>query len=268
MKDFQIVILAAGNGKRMQSGDTPKVLVEVSGKPMINHLLESVHESGIDRQPAVVVSYQADKVMETLGDKYIYIHQPERLGTGHAVRCGKSQLEGLSKHVLVLYGDHPFVSPDMIRRLAQTHQETEATLTMATVAVPDYLGWRSSFSDFGRIKRDERGNIEKIIEKKDATPEELELKEVNPSYFCFQASWLWPSLYRLTNHNVQGEYYLTDLVKLAQSERKRIATVAIEPIDALGVNTPEQRALLEELVATQAERLGAVAPAAPEFNPA
>ena len=241
-----IIILAAGHGKRMQS-DIPKVLTPLRGKPLIEHLLESVAASGTDAQPVLVVGQKREVVMAALGSQYRYAVQEEQLGTGHAVMAAEPLVGADGGHVLVLYGDMPYVSATTIAALAKTQEETGAAIAMATVQVPDFDGWRAGFYDFSRVIRREDGSIARTVEKKDATEDELKVTEVNPCYFCFDSAWLWPHLKELKNVNAQSEYYLTDLIGMAMREGAKIATVSIDPKEALGVNTREHLELLETL---------------------
>ena len=238
--NIQIIILAAGHGKRMKNDEVPKVLVPLHGKPMIAHLLESIVASGVCERPLLVVGQKADMVKAALGEKYDYVFQQDQLGTGHAVAMTRPVLEGKVAHVMVLYGDHPLVSVKTIRSIADEHFTKKTALTMATVRLPDFNDWRAGFADFGRIIRDAQGNVIAIVEKRDATASQLGITEVNPSYFCFRADWLWNQLALLRNNNSQHEYYLTDLVSAACRDREEIATVQIDAREALGVNTPEQ----------------------------
>lgn len=247
MNKIQIIVLAAGHGKRMNNNDLPKVLVPLKEKPMIKYLLEAIAKSGICQKPVIVVGNKAEQIKTILGPDYSYVFQAEQLGTGHAVLCCKEMLENNAESIMVLYGDHPFVSAEMISKLAQTHLDQNAVLTMATVKVPDFEDWRKDFMGFGRIIRDEKNEIIKIIENKDATEEQRQIKELNPAYFCFKSEFLWAALDSLKNDNVQHEYYLTDLVSMAFSQNKKIATFQIKPEEALGVNTAEQLELLENL---------------------
>ena len=244
----QVVILAAGHGKRMQS-ELPKVLIPLHGKPLVAHVLDSVKKSGICDKPVVIVGQKRELVMKTLGDGYEYIVQEEQLGTGHAVRTTEKFLEGRADHVMVLYGDHPFISPKTVKKLMEKHLESGAKITMATVKLLDFLEWRSIFyTNFGRVVRGNNGKISKIVEFKDAKDdEEKEIKEVNPSYFCFEAKWLWENLENLKTDNAQKEYYLTDLVKIAMQEKVKIESVDIDAREALGVNSKAELEMLEKL---------------------
>jgi len=163
------------------------------------------------------------------------------------VAAARSVLEGKVDTIMVLYGDQPLISPATIKKIAEAHVNSSSVLTMATVTVPDFNDWRQGFYDFGRVIRDKAGKITAIVEKKDATTEQLETKEVNPSYFCFKAQWLWQNLEKLSDSNTQHEYYLTDLVGLACEQGEPITTVTVEPREALGVNTPEQLEFLSKV---------------------
>ncbi len=242
----RIVILAGGKSTRMQGAI--KVLLEIEEKPMILHLLQAVRESGLDSRPVIVVGpHNEQELRAALGSGYEYAVQMEQHGTGHAVRAAEAALAGKADTVIVLYGDQPFVTAATIRKLHDAHARSGAVLTMMTTEVPAYEGWHAILYDFGRVIRDEDGTIVDIIERKDASPEELDIKEVNPSFFCFNAEWLWASLPQLKNRNAQGEYYLTDLVRLAVEEGHPVGSVAIEPRECIGVNTPEQLRIAQGL---------------------
>ena len=245
MKKIRIVILAAGQSKRMNNHEIPKVLIELNGQPIIQHLLNAVKKSEIDEHPAIVVGRQAEEVKQSLSNGFEYVLQEELLGTGHAVLQTKSLLKDKTENVMVLYGDHPYLTAESIKKLSDIHLSKNHIISMMTTKVPNFNDWYQFFYDFGRIIRDEQGNIKEIVEKKDATPEQLEIKEVNPAYFCFQASWLWENLAKLKNDNAQGEYYLTDLAKIAIDEGLRIDSIDIDSKEAIGINTPEQLKIAE-----------------------
>lgn len=242
----RIVILAAGKGKRMQS-DVPKVLHDLNGKPIISYLVDSVIKTGIDPSPVVVIAKDGEAVRKTLGENFVYVLQDEQLGTGHAVRCTEEVLRGNADAIIVLYGDMPFIKPETIVRLKELHEKSGGAVTMLTVQVPDFVGWRATFYDFGRIVRDAGGRIIKIVEKKDASPEELTIKEVNPSFFCFKASWLWENIKTLSPSNAQREYYLTDLIQKAIDGGEKIASFEVDPAETIGINTPEHLELAKRI---------------------
>jgi len=244
----RIMVLAAGRGTRMNS-ETPKVLIPLAGKPLLAHLMEAIRTSGIDPHPAIVVGENQQLIEAALGkDAYEYIRQDEPLGTGHAVSCAESRMSAGTDTIIVLYGDHPFVSPETIRNLHALHREKNCAITMMTVTVDDFDDWRKPFYDFGRVVRNETGDIKKVVEVKDASPEEREIKELNPSFFCFRALWLWPHLKQLTNNNSKGEYYLTDLMRIAIDQGECIASMDINPLQAIGINTPEHLEIAKNLI--------------------
>jgi bifunctional UDP-N-acetylglucosamine pyrophosphorylase/glucosamine-1-phosphate N-acetyltransferase len=244
---IQVVILAAGKGKRM-GGEKPKVLCEVGEKPIVERLVDSVLVSGVTSRPIVVIGYGTEIIKKYLGTRCNYVLQAEQLGTAHAVFCAKDFLAGVDD-VLVLYGDHPFLKPKTISDLAIAHQGSRNVLTMMTVKLKNFDGWCRIFEDWGRIIRGEDGEVRAIVEKKDATPEELKIVEVNPSFFCFKSWWLWENLSKLSRNNAQGEYYLTDLVQLAILQNQKIQALAIfDPVEAVGINNPEQLELARSLI--------------------
>ncbi|OGZ02598.1 MAG: hypothetical protein A2946_01525 [Candidatus Liptonbacteria bacterium RIFCSPLOWO2_01_FULL_53_13] len=241
------MILAAGKGVRMKS-ETPKVLQDLNGRPIISYLADSVLRAGIDPSPVVVIAKDGDTVRETLGEQFTYVVQDEQLGTGHAVQCAETSLRENGTAIMVLYGDHPFVSAETIKKLSALYASGDAPLAMMTVKVSDFDDWRAAFYDWGRIVRSADRNIKKIVEKKDATPEELAIREVNPSFFCFRADWLWAHLPKLTARNAQGEYYLVDLVQMAVDEGAPIASMDIDPKESIGVNTQEHLELARKMM--------------------
>ena len=244
---MRIVILAGGLGTRMKS-KLPKVLIPLSGIPLIQHLLDSVEQATIDKRPIVVVGYGKDLVMKELGDKYQYAVQEEQLGTGHAVLAAKTAC-GDAENVMVLYADHPLITPNTIKKLAEKHLRAGSKITMATATVPDFSEWRNFlYTNFSRIVRNENGEIVKDIQFRDATESEKKIKEINPCYFCFDAKWLWGKLKNLKTDNDQGQYYLTDLIKLAIVDGEKIETVKIDPLEALSANSKEELEILEKIM--------------------
>lgn len=243
----QIIILAAGKGNRMNL-EIPKALVPFNGKPMIDYSLNAVKHSGVSSKPILVVGYKKESVMNHVGDQVIYVVQTEQLGTGHAVRVTEDSIPKDIKDVIVLFCDQPAVTGAMIANLIAVHKESNCALTMATVVVPSYDDWYQVFyKPFSRIIRGENGKIIRSVEFKDATEEERNIREVNPVYFCFNKDWLFKHLSLINNKNVQGEYYLPDLVQYAANEGG-IASVSISPEEALGVNSVEELERLEKII--------------------
>ena len=247
MENVQVIILAAGKGKRMNQ-EVPKALVLFHGKPMIDYVLEASTHSGISNKPVLVIGYQKEKVTKHVGDKAIYVIQNEQLGTGHAVSVTESVIGVDVEHIVVLFADQPAVSGAMISNLVNTHLREKNMLTMATVTVPSFENWYQVFySGFSRIIRDSSNKIVRSVEFKDATDDEKKIQELNPVYFCINKKWLFSHLPLLRNKNVQGEYYLTDIVAYAASE-KSISSIAISPEEALGVNSIEELERLEKII--------------------
>ena len=239
----KVIILAGGKGTRMNGADIPKVLIDVKGKPMIEYVLLA-----LETKPIVVVGYQADKVKTLLGDRVEYVLQEEQLGTGHAVSCAKESLIDFDGPIIVLYGDQPLLKAKTISRLFKLYEENKANVSMLTTIVQDFSGWRKGFNSFGRILRDESGNIKAIREMKDCSEEEKNVKEVNPGYYCFDSQWLWKNIDKLQSKNNQNEYYLTDLIEIAVEQQELIPTDSIQSEECLGVNTSEQLKLVEEFI--------------------
>ncbi len=237
------VILAAGDGKRMQS-DLPKVMHLLNGKPLVEHAV-AVAEAVSDLQkPVIVVSPKHTMVQEYLGERAQYVVQEQQLGTGHAVMQAQGLLHGVADHVIVLYGDMPFVSSTSIETLVAKHLERGNTVTLMTVSVPNFEGEYACFHKFGRIIRGEGGRIVRSVELRDCTEGEALIQEVNPCIYCFKAEWLWHHLQEVQNTNAQGEYYLTDLIEMAIADHQLISSVPIEPREAMGVNTKEDLQML------------------------
>lgn len=245
LNNIGVVILAAGQGRRMGS-ELPKVLHTLNSKPLIEHVVERVEASGVCDSPVIVVSKDHTLIQDHLGDRARYAIQERQLGTGHATAAAREGLKDV-EHVVVLYGDMPFVEPASISRLVETHREQDGVLTVLTTTTPDFTDWRSAFETFGRVVRDDEGNVRRIVEWKDADEEILNIKELSTCFFCFDAAWLWDHLARLDNNNAQEEYYLTDLVTFAIGEGHRIHTAPVALHEAMGVNRKEDLELLKVL---------------------
>lgn len=242
----RVIILAAGKGKRMGSA-IPKPLLPIAGRPMIEHLFDSVVDSGIDKRPIVVVAPDAlEQFREVLDDRCEYVVQAEQKGTGHAVLVAEDAAHD-ADNIIVLYGDHPFLSPDIIRTLAELQKENSAVIAMLTIKVPNFDGDYATFKNWGRIIRDENKDLVASHEAKDATPEELEITELNPCIYSFRGDWLWEHLPRLGSNNAAGEIYLTDLIAMAVEEGHAVVTAPAEPFEVVGVNTQEELKTAERL---------------------
>jgi len=248
MEKIKIIILAAGKGKRIKQKTIPKVLVPVNGRPMISHVLDAIKKALPHTTHTIIVGNEAQLVQKTLGSEYHYVLQKKQLGTGHAVACAKKSIKGKAKNILVLYGDKPFINAATIKSIINKHTRTQSVLTMATITVSNYKGWQRGFFDLGRIIRDEKGRIIKVVEQKDASPAERKIKELNPTYLCFNAVWLWNNISRIKNENAQGEYYLPDLIKMACEQKQKISSAKAKPIEGLGINTQKQLELAKKMI--------------------
>lgn len=248
-ENTQIIILAGGKGKRMES-EEPKALSMLQGKPFLNHVLETVSSLNLPLKPVIVVGYKKERIKEVLGNDHLYAEQYEQLGTGHAVKSAKDALDSEHSTVLVLSADQPTISKETLENIIATHTQKKPTITITTVVVPDFDGWRAGmYTNFGRIIRGADGSVEKIVEFKDATPEEKEIKELNTALYAFDREWLWRNIDSLKNENVQGEYYLTDLIKIACDQKKRIEAVPVSNmIEGLQPNSKAELDLLESIL--------------------
>ena len=240
------IILAAGKGTRMES-DLPKVLHPVCGRPMLAYVLDVARQAGSSRL-LVVVGYRAELVKQTFADDardISWVVQNPQRGTGHAVMVCKRELTGLDGLVLVLAGDGPLIRPQTLRQLIDTHQAAGAACTLATSILPDPGG-------YGRILRDEAGNLVGIVEALDATARQKAIREVNVSVYCFDAAALADVIGRLKNDNAKGEYYLTDALGLLASDGRKIAAVAaVEPQDVLSINTLDELQKVSDIMAAR-----------------
>jgi len=246
MKETQIIILAAGHGKRM-GGSIPKALVTLEGTPMMQFVVNSA-QAAIARKPIAVVGYAADMVKDVFKDSCRYALQEEQKGTGHAVMSAEGLIDDDVDTVVILYADQPFISTATIEKIVQCRKNRNVPLAIATAVIEDQNLFENQFYNFGRIIRDSENSISAIVEMKDADDEQKKVREVNPAYFCCEKKWLFDQLRTLKNDNAQGEYYLTDLVKIAFDKNLDICSVQIGEKEALGANTPEQLKVLESFL--------------------
>ncbi|NJD59054.1 MAG: UDP-N-acetylglucosamine diphosphorylase/glucosamine-1-phosphate N-acetyltransferase [Anaerolineae bacterium] len=236
---FSAVILAAGQGTRMKSS-LPKVLHHIMGKPMACYALETT-QAVTGTRPVMVIGHGADRVRQALGDRVDYVLQEPQLGTGHALSQAEELLAGQGDLVLVTYADMPLLTSATLGKLAEMADSHSDPVSMLTVSAAEPRG-------FGRILRDMDGRILGIVEEAQATPEQLQIHELNPGVYCFRAEWLWPALKRISL-SPRGEYYLTDLVGMAVQEGYTIRSVSMEdPDEVIGINTRVHLAQAEALL--------------------
>lgn len=228
------IVLGAGMGTRMKS-ETPKVLHEVMGKSMIEHVLEAL-ETANAQKIVVVTGHKSELVEARLGNRVEYAKQDEQLGTAHAVMMAKLALAGNTGVTMVTYGDDPLLSANVLEELYAQHEASGAKMTMLTNIVSNPFG-------LGRIIRNKQGNVVRIVEQKDANEKELAVTEINTGVACYDNEVLFAALKLVGNDNAQGEYYLTDLVEIIKEMGHTVESVVKENIEgALGVNDRVQLA--------------------------
>lgn len=221
------IVLAAGKGTRMKS-DLPKVVHPILGKPMVRCVYDNLKKSGID-EIIPVIGYKSESVLKVLPEGCKYAIQSEQLGTGHAVMQVKDLLKGKKGLTIVLAGDQPLITDTSIKNLINYHTENGMGITMLTTETDDPAG-------YGRIIR-KNGEVDKIVEHKDCTEEELLVTEVNISTFCFDNEKLFELIEKIGNNNSQGEYYLTDLVEIFKKENLKVGAVkALTFEETIGIN--------------------------------
>ncbi|MFI2858954.1 bifunctional UDP-N-acetylglucosamine diphosphorylase/glucosamine-1-phosphate N-acetyltransferase GlmU [Paenibacillus sp. JSM ZJ436] len=238
------VVLAAGQGKRMKS-KLYKVLHPVCGKPMVGHVLQTVEQVKSERT-VVVVGHGAEAVRSYLGDAAEYVLQEQQLGTGHAVKQAKELIGQEEGSTIVICGDTPLVTPETLEGLLELHESNQAAVTILTAHMDNPKG-------YGRIIRSEKGDVLRIVEQKDCSPEEDAVCEINTGTYCFDNAKLFAALEKVTNQNAQQEYYLTDCISiLKQSGDKVLGYQTEDEAESIGVN---DRLALSQAEALMRERI-------------
>jgi len=240
MSDLLAVILAAGKGTRMKS-TLPKVLHPIGGKPMVEHVLAAAHMAGAKRT-VVVVGFGAESVETTVGAQAEYVVQAQQLGTGHAVMQASSILQDFDGTVMVLCGDTPLLRGQTLAKLFAEHQATKARATVLTACMTDPTG-------YGRVIRDDSGQVLRIVEQKDANSCELAVNEVNTGIYCFDKTALFDALRSIDCNNMQGEYYLTDVIGILAKAQAKVWAVQVDDAEeTLGINSRMQLAEAEKIL--------------------
>lgn len=226
--------------------DLPKVVFEVGGRPMVCAVVDACRGAGIGRI-VVVVGHMQERVREALaGYNVEYVVQDRQLGTGHAVQCAAECFAGDTGDVFVLCGDGPLIRAATLRAMIERHRSNGAAATLATSVIDDPTG-------YGRITRDSAGRFAAIVEHKNCTPEQLKIREVNPSYYCFNAAALFDAVRRVERNGLSGEYYLTDVPELLMRSGRRVEVIeAVPPEDVLSINTPDDLAAVDRIYRARA----------------
>ncbi len=247
MKDLGVIILAAGEGKRMKSG-RPKVVHSLGGKPLLAYVLETARRLK-PKKLAVVVGHGAEEVKKECGDSAItWVHQEKQLGTGHAVGCTREIFRNFSGDLLILSGDVPLISKESLLGLLRCHRKQNAVLTFVSTSLAEPAG-------YGRVLRDDKGSLLGIVEERDASEKEKQIKEINAGIYAASARFLFDALKGLSNRNRQGEYYLPDVVGVALKNGQTVGTVHAEDArEILGINTREELAFMERTLQERINR--------------
>jgi bifunctional UDP-N-acetylglucosamine pyrophosphorylase / glucosamine-1-phosphate N-acetyltransferase len=244
---IDVLIMAAGLGTRMKS-NRAKVLHKLDGRPIVSHVCKTA--LALDPQKVcVIVGHQAEDVRAALENEFAsakaqleFVHQKEQRGTGDAVIAARNNLAGADRTVLILSGDVPLVRPQTLAKLIEAHRSAGATCTILSVRLENPTG-------YGRIIRDDAAGFAKIVEQKDATDDERQIREINAGIYCFESASLIAALDRIKPNNQQGEYYLTDVPAILKSDGNLVAIYQHnEAREVSGVNTRAELAEFENLV--------------------
>jgi UDP-N-acetylglucosamine pyrophosphorylase len=239
-RSLAAVIMAAGKGTRMKDASKAKVMYEVLGKPMVHYVVDLAMMLKASRV-LVIAGYQRDTVIQYLKKSHPNVEivvQAEQLGTGHAIMQTKEALEAFTGDVVILSGDVPLLTAESMQKLIDHHYQTEASASILTADFSDPTG-------YGRIIRNDDNSVKRIVEHKDATEEEREVKEINSGIYIFNRQKLFAALQHITPQNVQNEYYLTDVFGHFWTQKWRVSALKTKKVEEImGVNTVQQ---LEEV---------------------
>ncbi len=234
------IVMAAGKGTRMKSKKS-KLVQKIYGKEVVKRAVENAQKAGI-KDIVAIVGYKKEEVMEVLGENIKYAYQEQMLGTGHAVMQATEYLQGKSGKVLVLNGDVPILRPETLNRLLNKSIENKEAATLLTAIYDNPTG-------YGRIVRDEGGNIKAIVEEKDTNDTQKMIKEINAGIYCFDIVELLNALKQIQPNNAQGEYYLTDVIKIMNDKGLKTGAVIVEDnTEILGINDRIQLEMLTKVL--------------------
>lgn len=239
-EEVMAIVIAAGKGTRMKSKNS-KLVQKIFGKEVVKRAIINAKKTGIN-DVITVVGYMKEQVQAVLGDEVKYVEQHEMLGTGHAVMQAAPLLEGKKGKVLVLNGDVPIIRPETLEKLLTKSIQNKEYATLLTAIYDNPKG-------YGRIVRDEGGNVKAIVEEKDATDKEKDIKEINAGIYCFDIEGLLDALKDIKPNNAQNEYYLTDVIKIMGDKGlKTGAVIAEDNTEILGVNDRMELQLLTKVL--------------------
>lgn len=240
---MKAIILAAGKGSRLHSAEaeTPKALHELRGKPLIQYVLENLNFLQ-PKDIVIVVGFLGEKVKAALGDAYTYVEQTELDGTAHATLCAEPILRGCNEPVLVCYCDMPFLRRETYEAMFRLHEETQAGNTLLSARI-------HPIPAYGRLIRNEKGELTEIVEDSACTPEQKRIDEVNVGIQVLDGARMWDWLHEVDNDNPKREYYLTGLVRVLARRGVRQSTLELTDLsETAGVNSPEDLAAAEKLL--------------------
>ena len=231
-KKISALILAAGKGTRMNS-NLVKVLHLLDGKPLLAYSLDVAQAVGAEKI-VVIVGHQADLVREQFRHANVsFVEQVRQLGTGHAVLQAKGHFEGYRGAVLILCGDVPCLKVATVKRLISRHFEEKAAVTVMSIILDEP-------GSYGRVVTAENGEVLKIVEARDASPDEKKIREINTGIYCADGRFLFEAVSEIRNDNAQGEYYLTDIIEIARKKGMPVRSfIARDAVEVMGINTPE-----------------------------
>lgn len=236
------IILAAGKGTRMRS-DLPKVLHTVCGEPMVLYPIELARSVGSEII-VLVVGHRADLIRAHFEhEDLLYVYQREQLGTGHAVLQTRESLRNFDGNILILCGDVPLLLPATVHALIELHGKSQAAVTVLTTLLEDPTG-------YGRVVKGTNGDIIKIVEDRDASEQEKEIREINSGIYCVESRFLYEAVAQISNENAQSEYYLTDIIEIAtRMNRTARSYVIFDYHEVMGINSPQELEKANQIMA-------------------